>query len=228
MNNITLLVIKYKKSKDKIILNQILANLENLINKKSKYIYYKKWYPLSLYNKCKYCLNCNKNKSYCKKCLKCLCQKGYFNLYTNHLCELEDVKNELYIKVLKSVEYYNEPEDFKKYLITTLWNWQPAFITADFVRNVNTQSLYIIDKEGEEKELDIEDNTTEENMEKRLNIESILKKCNTDLEKNIINLLFDNPNLTQEELAKILNIDRSYISKILKKLQKKLKNYSQK
>jgi len=223
MKNLTDIVIQYKETKSKSILNQIYKELNSLIQQKAKFIFYNKWFPLNLYHKCKFCRNCEEIKNIpiheqndiCKDCEVCKCVKGFFHLKKNNLCEYEDVENDLWVEVLRIIENYNIIKDFNTYLIACLWEWMPSFLTKDYVKSLSNKSLTKIDEEGNETQIDIPD----ENEKQPLNLDKIYNLCKTKIERQIVDLLLEGRK--QTDIAKELEVSESYISQTITRLKNK-------
>lgn len=133
-----------------------------------------------------------------------------------------DIKQELYIKILKIIDNYDIREPFENYLFSSLKYWQPKLIKDDFI---HFESLYNIDERtGEELEIDIEDKK-QTNIDSNLSLEIIFKECKTETEKLICKMYLENPKITEEEIGSALKMTRQNISLILKKLRKRLKKY---
>ena len=231
MLNLTSLVQEYKQNKNKIILDRIFLELKHTVKQKSKFLYYQKWYPLSLYHKCKYCRNCNKlintpkreHNLICKECDICKCVKGFFNLRNDNLCELEDIENDIWLEILRIIENYDITKDFNVYLFSCLWDFIPTFITKDFLKSLTNKSLTQSDEEGNETQIDIPENKEDENS--KITMQEILKLCQTDLERKICELYLANPKLSQVALAKKLGTYQKCISRVLNDLRKRLKQF---
>jgi len=229
MINLTNLVKEYKETKSKLTLDKIYMELKSTIQQKARFIYYAKFYPLNLYHPCKYCRNCDKlnnvprgeHNIICKDCRDCKCIKGFFNLRKDNLCEYEDVENDIWLEVLRTIENYDITKDFNIYLFSNLWEFIPSFITKDFVKSLSNKSLTHLDEEGNETQIDV----PEEKEETKLSFEEILKECKTKREKELINLFLNDRTMTQEKAGKILGISQQAISLIFNKLQKRLKKY---
>jgi RNA polymerase sigma factor (sigma-70 family) len=230
------LIVNYKQTKNQKNLEEIFKLLQSTLKNKIKFVYFNKWYSFNIYIKCKYCQNCKHNKELqdrlkemkrrelCEECNDCICSKGYFNLKKNNLCEYKDVEQDLNLEILKLIDSFDvEIGDFNSYLFSSLWDWRPSFITLDFVESINHNSLFKMDEAGEEQDLNVEDKKSQEKIKSNLNIEDILNKCETVVEKNICELLLENPNLSQDDLAKKLGTYKMDISRIIKKLRKRLK-----
>jgi len=226
MNNLTSLIIQYKETKNKLILDKIYLELKSTIQQKARYIYFAKWYPLNLYHPCKFCRNCtklnnipkNEHNEICKECEECKCVKGFFNLKKSNLCEYEDVENDIWLEIMRTIENFDITKDFNTYLFSNLWEFIPSFITKNFVKSLLNKSLTKTDDEGNETEMEIAD---EEEKDNQFDIENITKFCKTEQEKEIIQLLAKG--VRQDVIAEKLKISQSSISRILNKLRKQLK-----
>lgn len=226
MINLTELVKEYKQTKNSLMLNKIYKELFTTIQQKARYIYFAKWYPLNLYHPCKFCRNCIKlnnvpkaeHNEICKECEECKCVKGFFNLKKSNLCEYEDVENDIWLEIMRTIENFDITKDFNTYLFSNLWEFIPSFITKNFVKSLLNKSLTKVDSEGNETEMEIAD---EEEKDNQFDIETIIKLCKTEQEKEIIQLLIKG--LKQKEIAEKLEVSEQYISKKLIKLRKQLK-----
>jgi RNA polymerase sigma factor (sigma-70 family) len=231
MDKLTTLVLDYQKNKSQITFKEILEMLNPVIKKKATYVFYGKWYPLNLYHPCKFCRNCEKlnnipkseHKIICEDCDKCKCVKGWFNLNKNHLCEYEDVEQDLLLVILQMINKFTPEKEFNNYLYTTLWEWMPTFFTKDFVKSITNKSLTQEDEEGNETQIDIPDYSGE--TKSKPSFQEILKVCKTDMEKKVCELYLENPKLSQEEIAEKLGTYQRDISRIINKLRKRLKKF---
>jgi len=229
MINLTELVKQYKQTKNKLILDKIYLELKSIIQQKARFIYYAKFYPLNLYHPCRYCRNCDKlngvpkeeHNTICKDCDICKCIKGFFNLRKDNLCDYEDVENDLWLEILRTINNFDITKDFNTYLFSDLWEWIPSFITKDYVKSLSNKSLTQQDEEGNETQIDIPDE--QEKIKSKPSIQEILKVCQTDMEKKVCELYLENPNLSQEEIAEKLGTYKMNISRIINKLRKRLK-----
>jgi RNA polymerase sigma factor (sigma-70 family) len=231
MDKLTTLILEYQKAKSQTIFKEILTILNPVIKKKATYIFFAKWYPLNLYHPCKFCRVCtklnnmpkNEHSLICKECEECKCEKGFFNLNKNHLCEYEDVEQDLLLIILQMIDKFIPEKEFNNYLYTTLWDWMPTFLTKDFVKSFSNKSLTQTDETGNEIQIDI----SEEIEESKLSLEEILKVAQTKQEKKLINLFLNDKKMTQEIAGEIIGISQQAISLILNKLRKKLKKYNE-
>ena len=229
MINLTNLIKEYKETKSKLTLDKIYMELKSVIKQKAKFIYYAKFYPLNLYHPCKYCRNCDRlnnvpkeeHNIICKECDICKCIKGFFNLKKDGLCEYEDVENDLWLEILRTINNFDITKDFNTYLFSDLWEFIPTFITKNFVKSLSNKSLTQQNEEGNEIQMDIPEE--KEETKPKPSIQDILKICQTDIERKICELYLENPNLSQEELAEKLGTYKMNISRILNKLRKRLK-----
>jgi RNA polymerase sigma factor (sigma-70 family) len=214
------LIKEYKQIKDKKILDQIYLSLNPVIKNKARYIFEKKYYPLSLYYRCYNCLQCKKQKSeQCQECTLCSCVKGTFNLKKRHLCSQEDIENDLWIDVLRMIETYDMSKKWDNYFYASLWNWQPTFLTKNFIKSLLDESL--------EESNDVE--KIEESTQRIVKIEAdnlieIAKGILSEDEMKILYILLLPKKLTHLQIAKKLNVSQQTVSLKLAKIRKKLKN----
>jgi RNA polymerase sigma factor (sigma-70 family) len=224
MINFTPLIIQYKQNKNKLLLDKIYAELKSTVQQKAKFIFFAKWYPMNLYHKCKYCRNCDKlnnvpkseHNLICKECDICKCVKGYFNLKKDNLCEYEDVENDIWLEILRTVENFDTTKDFNTYVFSCLWEFVPSFITKDFIKSLSHKSLTQQDEEGNETEMDIPDEPEESSS---LNLDQLYKMCRTKTERKVIDLLLKGHK--QIHIANELNVSEPYISQIIAQLKRK-------
>lgn len=136
--------------------------------------------------------------------------------------EKEDIKQELYIKILTLIESYDPKEPFENYLFSCLKYWHPKLSKEDVT---HFKSLYDVDEEtGEVSEINIEDKN-QSNIDSNMILEEIFKECNTENEQKICEIYLGNPDVTTAEIGKKLGMTKQNISLILKKLRKRLKKY---
>lgn len=186
-NNLEKLVKNYKRKKDIYILDQIFKNLNNILNEKASYIFYKQTFF----------------------------GKEEIKLCDTKQIELDDVKQELYLEVLRIINEYNIRLPFENYLYSNLKLWKPKFINADFLKNFKTQSIYQTNDEGEEENL--ADNMS---SPEPLNIE--FNTPLTEKEQEIWELLQGDLHLSQEEIAEELSISQKSVSNLISSIKKKL------
>jgi DNA-directed RNA polymerase specialized sigma24 family protein len=220
--NIELLVKEYKQSQNKKILNTIFLSLKKLIEKKAKYIYHKKFYPLSLYGKCSACRNCQ-DRTKCEECQSCTCIKGTFNLKRNHLCDYRDVEDDLWLEILRIIKNYDITKNFDTYLYASLWEWRPSFVNKNLLKEIETRSL-TRSEDCDNVSEDVPDYTVDEENKLGWTIEEIEKICKTENEKKVLSILVSNNRLNQEEIAEKSCLTRQTVSKIIKNFRKKIKN----
>ena len=172
MINLNELVLKYKKSKDSKILEQIFKELEPNLEKKTNYVF----------NKLKF-----------------------------SKLEKNDIKQELYVTVLKIIKDYNIKKPFENYLFSGLKNWLPEIAKED---TTYYQPLY---------EVPIEKCQTNirESLEE-VNIDEIFKNL-TKQEKKVVEILAKNPEFTHSQIGETIGVTRQRIEFILKNIRKKVK-----
>ena len=223
MDNYTELIREYKKTNSPALMNKIYQELNPLVRTKSSFIFYKKYYPLSMYNRCYPCQKCeNELKSNCKTCKKCTCIKGTFNLSKTGLCEVEDVENDLWIEVLRIIKNYDVTKDFDTYLYASIWNVIPSFLTMDFVKSLDTESLTKTYKSsGEDFQLQPLVEELENTVERKIKLEIIFDSCKTDIERNILKAISAGYN--QGEIAEQLKVTPAYISMLIKDVKERIK-----
>lgn len=217
MDNLSELIREYKKTLNKLLMEKIYILLTPLIKKKSEFIFKKKYYPYSLYHKCVECLKC-KNKINCDKCKRCSCIKGTFNLKKSGLCELEDIESDLWLEILRIIEYYDITKDFDTYMYSCIWEWKPSFLTKNFIKSLQNKSLSKYNQDEEDMDIPIENTDIENNY----NIDRILKSCNSDNERTIIKMLINGYN--QSEIAKKLKLTSQNVSSLILNLKDKIKD----
>jgi RNA polymerase sigma factor (sigma-70 family) len=202
MTKLTELIIEYKKTKDKILSEKIYIELRFIVEKKAKYIFEQKYYPISLYHKSE--------------------KNGCFNLRKHNLCEYFDVENDLWIEIFRIIENYDITKEFENYLYSSLKNWTPSFINKNFVDSLANNSLNYVRNE-EEQLIEIEDDNGKNITEQNSNLEEIFAICNTDRERKILSIILGEKGITQKEIAKKIGISQPAVNKILRGLKKKIK-----
>jgi len=209
------LIKEYKQTKEKKILDQIYLVLNPVIKQKAKFIFEKKFYPLSLYNDCYSCRICDKkNTDECKTCQICSCVKGTFNLKRKNLCEQKDVENDLWADVLRMIETYDITKSWDTYFYATLWNWRPTFMTKNFIKSLLDEQL---------ETQDVEDKSQKISQHDIDYIIEIGKQSLTQEEQKILSMLLPPNELNENQMAKKLGISQQAVSKKLIVLRKKLK-----
>jgi RNA polymerase sporulation-specific sigma factor len=157
--------------------------------------------------------------------------------YDNTMYDLEDLVSIGTIGLIKGIKTYKLDKNIKlaTYASRCIDNEILMFLRKNKKRQSEVSFEDSINLDSEGNELHIEDVFgTEEDIvhksiegnEDKLLLENEVKKLN-ERDKEIIELrygLFGKKELTQKELADKLNISQSYISRIEKKVIKKLKN----
>jgi len=220
MTNAEDLIKQYKQSKNKKTLDDIFILLKPVVMTKAKYVYYKKFYPFSLYNRCYNCRQCNaKNALICEDCEKCTCVKGTFNLKRNNLCEYSDVENDLYLDILRMIETYDTTKSWNTYFYASLWNWQPTFLTKEFLNSLLTQPITHHNEEKISTQQNENDNKTTEVMK---DFKKAVTKVLTKRELQIYHILLQDNRLKEVEIAEKIGLTQQAVSLALKNIRKKL------
>ena len=157
--------------------------------------------------------------------------------YDNPIYDLEDLVSIGSIGLIKAIRTYKLDKNIKlaTYASRCIDNEILMFLRKNKRRMTEVSFEDSINFDGEGNELHIEDvygteddivQKTIENKDNRILLENEVKKLN-DRDKNIIEQrygLFGKKELTQKELADKLSISQSYISRIEKKVIKRLKS----
>ena len=157
--------------------------------------------------------------------------------YDNTMYDLEDLVSIGTIGLIKGIKTYKLDKNIKlaTYASRCIDNEILMFLRKNKKRQSEVSFEDSINLDSEGNELHIEDvfgteddivHKSIEGNEDKLLLENEVKKLN-ERDKEIIELrygLFGKKELTQKELADKLNISQSYISRIEKKVIKKLKN----
>ena len=195
MNELDLLVIQYKKKKNKKILDQIFKILYPIIVAKARYVFFVQTFNIN---------NCEFKLLDLKKGL-----------------ELEDVIQELSIEIIEWINDFKPKAPFSHFLNQCLESnkWRPKFINADFIKNIKTESIYktIENNEEEEEELNLAD-TLPTPEEVKIEFYPELTK----IEQEVWELMQGNLNLSQQEIAEELCISQMTISRAVTNIRKKL------
>ena len=216
MENVTSLIIKYKENKSSKILDVIFKKLHLMLEKKIKFIYYKQYFPLSLYHKCSHCRNCEVKD--CRECNICTCIKGTFNLYEQNLCELDDVRHDLIIETMRMIENFDITKDFNTYFIATLWNFKPSFLTRDMVNTMVNKSLYSKNENG--KEDDYIDKSHDKVSE--FDINSLLESLSNETERKIVHMLLHDNKIEKKIIAEKLGLSVRRVNQLMSKIKNKI------
>jgi len=191
MTNTEKLIKQYKQTKDKKTFDNIFILLKPVVITKAKYIYHKKFYPFSLYNRCYNCRQCKEtNKLICENCEKCTCVKGTFNLKRNNLCEYSDIENDLYLDILRMIETYDINKNWNTYFYASLWNWQPTFLTKEFLHSLLNKPFY-----NNEKNIDVRSDDDNFQTEMVKKFKKIHKQILTKREQQIFRILLQDNRL---------------------------------
>jgi len=218
MDKLTQLAKQYKKTKDKNICQQIFNLLDNAIKQKASYVFYKqkfikdrnKVYEMEIFNR--------ESKSFQKKLVP-----SCFRLCDTKKLELEDVAQELNLKILELLNNYNVKKPFRNYLFYTLKRWRPSCIRdINFIRELNmTHESDLSHRNGKKITLDM---LAVSNPEEVVEVDDLFDNM-TEFEKKVVNLKLEYPTKNQSQLAKMLGVRQQKLSEILADLKKKCKYY---
>jgi RNA polymerase sigma factor (sigma-70 family) len=123
------------------------------------------------------------------------------------------------IEIMRIIKKYKCKKPFDNYLFASLWNWKPHFLNKKFYNYLKNNSAEIIDEEGNEKSL-IENIPQEENTTAELDFKEMFENLN-ETEKKVINLLTENNDIKQSEIAEIIGVTQQRISQIIDEIKKK-------
>ena len=194
MQDLNELVKMYKVSKDKKLIEQIFIMLKKVIDKKAEYTYYQRRFKIG---------------------------KKYIRLSENNQIALEDVKQELYLDILRYIDRYDTSKLFDTYLFSSIWNWKPSFITNELANQSKNVSIYKVDDEGNEDNL-IEHIATFNEIDNQIDIDDLFDGL-TEQEKILLNILKENSTIKQSELAEKLEVTQQYVSLLYESIRKKYK-----
>jgi RNA polymerase sigma factor (sigma-70 family) len=192
MININELAIQYKKNPTKQLLDKLFYELRFIIKNKATFIYYQKKYR------------------YGKKTLV---------LSETNQTTMDDVKQDMCFEIMRIIKKYNCKKPFDNYLFASLWNWKPHFLNKKFYNYLKNNPAEVIDEEGNEKSL-IENIPQPETTTSELDFKEMFENLN-ETEKKVINLLIENNNLKQCEIAESIGVSQQRISQILEDIKKK-------
>lgn len=139
----------------------------------------------------------------------------YINLKQSGLIELDDVRQELNLTVLELLKDYDGIRPFTNFFYSVLWHWGNQLINSSFLNQLNTFTESALITEENSCPLDIKYNNPEQRKE------NILEELTED-ENAVVMLLFENPHLTQEEIASKFGVTRQRISQIIIEIRKKI------
>jgi RNA polymerase sigma factor (sigma-70 family) len=196
MDNLTKLATDYKKTKSQKALNDLFNCLLPTINKKADFIYYHKRFKFGT---------------------------RFFTLHETKLVDKEDIRQELSMEVLSLVNNYKVGFPFKNYFYATLWKWIPDSINKEFLTRLAMTGEVELSNGDYDNESPLEAlaGYCMPDVNKFIEIEE-LDSLFTEREKEIIDLFFINPSVTQEEVANKLNVTQPTICKELEGIRQKI------
>ncbi len=142
------------------------------------------------------------------------------NLRVQKLMEVDDIIQELNLLIIELVGRIDINLPFTNYLFSSLENWTPNCMRSEeFLARIKTFPSTAISKEGGDYIDSIDDLNT-----KSPNFDGTFEEL-TDKENEITKIMFENPGITQEEIAQKLKISQQRISFLLSKIRKKIKTF---
>jgi RNA polymerase sigma factor (sigma-70 family) len=224
MKNITILVKDYLKTKNHKLLQEIFALIEKPLFDKTRYIYYVERFYVGSYRAEEF------NKK--TKKFQTIEKQRYIRLQDTHEIEFEDVLQSLKLYVIQLFSKWEQKVPFEHYLMNSLKHWKPTEVRSSAFKK---EILTLSDTESTSDDGYSEFNTKcivepeQRNFNKIederylvKNIEKCFKKLNHD-ELRVIQLLKENSNLKQTQIADIIGVTPQRINQIFKNLRKKYK-----
>ncbi|HEY0088654.1 MAG TPA: sigma factor [Candidatus Lokiarchaeia archaeon] len=193
-DNITEFVIDYKTNPTVKKIGFIFKELQIFINKTSRRVYYRKNLTVG-------------------KQVYSISDSSY---------ELEDVKQDVCLEIMRLINNFDITKSFNTYLISSLYKYQPHFVNKAFINELVGVSLDHIEEDIGEF---VKSNTSANSVFADLAVEDILNQFENSIDKNIVKSYLENPNITESELGAKYKVTQQYISLRLGEIRKILKNY---
>jgi len=193
--NLNELVVEYKKTNNSKILEEIFIKLKRTIHEKAQYVFYHQKFQAKNFK---------------------------FRLVDTKQVDLEDVEQELNLKILELINSFDVEKEFDKYLYGTLWIWKPRFVNSDFIRNLKNVSSIETDDEGNEFSI-IDGIAVLPKQHEEINVNDLFVDL-TEQEKILLNILKENPEINQSELSEKIEVTQPRISQLYDSIRKKLKS----
>jgi RNA polymerase sigma factor (sigma-70 family) len=206
MDNLTELAREYKKIKSQ--------KVSSALKKKADYVFYEQ----------KFFKNEYKVRIFNRETLKFKNEKriNTFRLCDTKKIELEDIQQELNLKVMELLEKYNISLPFTNYLFGTLKNWRPSYVQdINFVKGLDTINESDLSGNKEIKDTDINDiPAPEQKTEESINLDTLFANL-TSQEKMVINILRKDCKKKEDEIAKIIGVTQPRVAQILQSIREK-------
>jgi hypothetical protein len=215
MKTLNELAIEYKKTKNKIILNQLFVLLQSLVKAKAKHTFYKRKFVKRMIDV--EMLDNEGTQKIIQRLPQC------FKLVDTHLLELEDVEQELNLEILSLLEKYDVSRPFDKFLYSSLWNWKPNFINKDFINQLGNVSLSAMTEEDNENSELMNNFAVYPKFDETFDVCDMFSDL-TELEEKLLNLLKVSPDANQTQLAKKLYVTQARVSQMLTEIRKKYRS----
>jgi len=156
--------------------------------------------------------------------------------YGNHIKDMDDLLSVGTIGLIKAINTYSSKKGAKlgTYAVRCINNEVLMYLRASkkYANDTYLQEPVGVDKDGNQVTVEDKLSDDRQNVDEQVNLKQEIKalyekmRCTLrDREKTVIELrygLIDGNETTQREIAKILGISRSYVSRIEKKALKKL------
>lgn len=192
--NLTSMVKEYKQTKSDIVLNKIFIQIQPILKKKAKYIYYHKKFKGNGYS---------------------------FTIAQTRKLDFEDALQELNMEILRIIKEYDPEKSFEPYFFATLWNWRPQFLKQgnflQWLRMTNESEMGEDEGENLLEQLAIASPILEP-----VNLLDFFEDL-TEEEINFLNLCIKNKDKNQSQLSEIIGVTQPRVSQIIANLRKKLK-----
>jgi RNA polymerase sigma factor (sigma-70 family) len=214
MTTLTKLATEYKKTKSEKVLNDIFKFLSLALKNKAKYVFYKQ----------KFIKNKYETEVFDKETLKFKKEErvSTFRLCDTKKVELEDVEQELNLKVIELLDNYDNKLPFDNYLFGTLKYWRPDYIRKfNFIKDLDTinESDYT-DTKGNNNFVNLPAPDPEDTELPDL---SEMFGSLTKGEEKLLKLMIKFPYKNQQELADTVGVSQQRVCQILELLKKKYK-----
>jgi len=176
---------QYKQTGVIAIRDTLFNEILPIIKEKAKYVYWYKAYKL--YDR--------------------VCQVR--NLY--NITE-EDILQDLCLDALTWIEKFNGTTSFSKYLFASLWNWKPKYINKEAYVGINTVECKGLT--SEEKDNFMDSIANEIQLDLRIGVGSLMENVKCPNEKAILKMLYINPDISKNDMAKVLGVSKGRVSQI--------------
>jgi hypothetical protein len=193
-DNLTGLVIDYKNNPTEKKLAFIFSELKVFIDKTSRRVFY-------------------------SKCIK-IGETTYSISDSSY--ELDDVKQDIQMEILRLIKNFDITKSFNTYLIASFFHYRPDFVNKEFINELVNKSL---DNTEEDFDKVYDSFIVDKPIVTAFIVDDILELCTDKLDKDIIKSYAENPSIKESELADKYKVTQQYISLRLVEIRKILKKY---